>query len=1201
MTIRRGAVACLQAMVLATAAVGVAGPTASAARATYTIRAGSLMVALDGSGTVTDLVDLANGRDYASGAHRSPLIKLVADGAQQTPTSLSYDVPSSTYTFEFGGKGIKVAVRAVSLPGYATLEVTSVNAPAGVDVQTLLWGPITTGITQTVGETVGVVHDNDFAIGIHGLNDKTVGGWPDEFDKLSYPDGPVKVGTPSSWPFGWFSAHQTTWGSILQAYTYDYTKTRQRYVGWGDVNEPNVAVPPLSGDDAVIKGSKIALFGTAPGDVLGTLSRIETGEGLVHTSIDGQWGKTSQGASQSFLVLGDLNTKNASQASTYAKDAGIRYIYSLPNAVGPWQSTGHYQFDSSFGGSDAGAAGLVHTAAAGGESVGVHTLSNTIDTDDPYVTPVPDPGLATMGSVKLTRPLDASAKTVYVDGDSVFTGGYGKAVRIGDELMTFGAATKVAGSSNEYQVTLENRGGWGTAAAAHPAGADLARMQWYAYGQFDAGMPMIPKIAERFAQIFNATGIKAMSFDGLETATLTGYGTFATNKLVNGMYRRITDTDDFISEASNVLPGIWDAVGRASWGETCCTPLQERYDHQAYYQRNYLPNMMGWVSYSPTDSVLSQEWQLSKMAAFNAGAGLQASVSAFNNSGNTAGVLDAWKQWEAARNAHAFTDAQMKAMQDPNSYWHLENTDPGKAWNLYEVQYPANALSAPSDGTPSSWQYTNTHKSQPLQFQLQASGGSVVNPSITLGGQTVTFNTTVPPGGYLVADGTATAKVYDGTWHELASVTAQGSAHYTEGTQTISYRAAGSAGSTAKIRFLSVGAPQKVTAPIVIAAPATAARGGTTTVTTTYTNTGSGPVKDAEIGLAAPDGWTVKAVGRASFPHIPPGKTVTATWQVTAPANAAVGDGWLVAHIMSAGARTSSEATARITVPDPLSVHGPQIVEAGSSATVTTTYVNGTLQALSNLTVTLAPPAGWSAKATTPANFPSLGAGQTATTTWQLTAPANAAPGTATYTASADYQNTPVKDQVSGEFKVPYPSLSSAFDNAGISDDGNPAAANLDGGGRSLSAQTLAAAGLTPGATVSHDGFSFTWPNTAPGSKDNVVANGQMIKLGGSGGKLGILATNTGGPGSGTGVVTYTDGSTQNFTLAVSDWWDNSAAAGADILATLPHRNASQGGVTDHPVSIYASTVPLQAGKTVAYLTLPASGGQTHIFATAVG
>lgn len=1188
-------------MALAIAVVAATAPavSASADDASYTIRAGSLRIGLDSTGTVTRLVDAVNGRDYASADHQSPLIKLVVDGAQQLPTSLSYDGRSSTYVFHFGGKGVSVGVRVTSKAGYATFEATSVSAPSGVDVQTLLWGPITTSITKTVGETVGVVRDNDFAIGIHGLNDKSVGGWPDEYDSLTYTDGPVKS-DPSiqGWAYGWFSADQTSWGSVLQAYTYDYTKTRHRYVGWPDSHQPNVAVPPLSGDDAVIKGSKIALFGTAPGSVLNTLSHIETGEGLPHPKIDGQWEKTSQGASQSFLVLSDLNTNDVGQASAYARQGGMRYVYSLPNAEGPWQSTGHYQFDSSFGSSDAAAARLTGTAAASGVSVGVHTLSNTVDTWDRYVTPVPDPGLATQGSVKLTRPLDASSKVVYVDGDTPLTGGNGNAIRMGDELLSFGAVTKVAGSANEYQITLNNRGGWGTTAAAHDAGTDLARMQWYAYGQFDAGMTMLPGLADRLAQIWNTTGIKAMSFDGLETATLAGYGTFGTNKLVNGMYRKLDSTDDFISEASNLLPGTWDAAGRMSWGEGShgTTYVGSLIAHQAYFQRNYMPDMMGWVTYHPTDSVLTQEWQLSKNAAWNAGAGLQASVSALKGSGDTADVLDAWKQWEAARNAHAFTDQQMEAMKDAKSYWHLETVHPGKEWNLYNVDYPASTLNAPSDGSPTSWTYSNTHDAQPLQFQLQASG-SVTDPSFTVGGQTVTFPTTVPSDGFLVADGTATAKVYDSTWHQLRTVTAQGSASYTVGDQTIAYSGTGSTGSTAKIRFLTYSAPQQVKAPVTIDAPSTVQRGATATVTARYTNPGTTTLRHAALSLSVPKGWTARATAGAGTRGLAPGRTMTTTWHVTPPAGTTPGDTDLVASATYDGARTSAEAIAGVSVPNPLSLATPALAKPGATATVTTEYTNGGSHALPNTTVKLAVPDGWTATAATPATFPSLGAGQTATTTWHVTVPPDAKPAAYPLTASATYQGAPVTDEADGRTTVPYSSLPAAFNNAGISDDSNAAGADFDAGGRSISAQTLAAVGLTPGAQVSHDGLTFTWPDTTPGTPDNVTAKGQAIAMTGSGATLGFLASSVNGDTSGTGTITYTDGTTQTYPLAISDWTSNT---GSDILATLPRRNASRGGSTNIPVHIYAATVTLQPGKTVAYVTLPNASGM-HIFSSTIG
>jgi len=86
--------------------------------------------------------------------------------------------------------------------------------------------------------------------------------------------------------------------------------------------------------------------------------------------------------------------------------------------------------------------------------------------------------------------------------------------------------------------------------------------------------------------------------------------------------------------------------------------------------------------------------------------------------------------------------------------------------------------------------------------------------------------------------------------------------------------------------------------------------------------------------------------------------------------------------------------------------------------------------------------------------------------------------------------------------------------------------------------------------------------------------------MSGSGTTLGLVGTGDYGTASGTGTVIYTDGTTEPFTLTFPDWWANTTPPG----------------------------VPLQAGKTVKYVTLPdvsegATQGQTamHIFAIGIG
>ncbi|HEX8007538.1 MAG TPA: glycoside hydrolase family 3 C-terminal domain-containing protein [Trebonia sp.] len=328
--------------------------------------------------------------------------------------------------------------------------------------------------------------------------------------------------------------------------------------------------------------------------------------------------------------------------------------------------------------------------------------------------------------------------------------------------------------------------------------------------------------------------------------------------------------------------------------------------------------------------------------------------------------------------------------------------------------------------------------------------------------------------------------------------------------------------------------------------------------------------------------------------------TVSNTGQVTA-----VGHGVTTISVTVDGVT----GTAPVVVQQPLTLSTPSVVTPGSTATVTTSLPDTGSQPLQNVSVTLTGPAGWTVTATSPATFATVQPGQTAQTTWQVAVPAGASPGSGEFTAVAGFTDAsgPGTVTVTGQVSVPYRSLSDAFGNAGISDDSNPSAGNLDGGGLSYSAGALAGAGLTPGASVTHDGVNFTWPAAQPGTPDNVVAGGQAIAMSGSGATLGFLGSGDYGTASGTGTITYTDGSTQQFTLTFSDWWANAAPPGGDILAIMPYLNNASGKQAQRD-SVYYEGVPLQPGKTVEYVTLPdvsqgAATGQTtmHIFAIGVG
>ena len=315
-----------------------------------------------------------------------------------------------------------------------------------------------------------------------------------------------------------------------------------------------------------------------------------------------------------------------------------------------------------------------------------------------------------------------------------------------------------------------------------------------------------------------------------------------------------------------------------------------------------------------------------------------------------------------------------------------------------------------------------------------------------------------------------------------------------------------------------------------------------------------------------------------------------------------VGDSSALANLpLQAGFQVTRTVGARY-----VTLNAPATIDAGSTATVTATLVNQGDYAMPHAGFILGAPSGWKVVNPRPVN---IAAGQTVTESFAVTAPSDATPGTRHLSVTVASGGPGGVTEATGTIVVPYASLSAAYNNIGISDNTNEAAANYDVVGDSFSAQALAAGTptpLTPGGQVTVDGTTLTWPNVAAGTPDNVVTRAQTVDIAGSGTDLGIIGASQNGTASGTVTINYTDGTSKSFNLNMADWWANSAAVGNQLLTTTSSWNYQSNPLGAHPVSVYFAALPLDPSKTVASVTLPSlSGGSgttaMHVFAMAVG
>jgi beta-galactosidase GanA len=289
----------------------------------------------------------------------------------------------------------------------------------------------------------------------------------------------------------------------------------------------------------------------------------------------------------------------------------------------------------------------------------------------------------------------------------------------------------------------------------------------------------------------------------------------------------------------------------------------------------------------------------------------------------------------------------------------------------------------------------------------------------------------------------------------------------------------------------------------------------------------------------------------------------------------------------------------------------PSSALAEGTFTVAATLSNPTRHALNDASVALSVPSGWTVSPPV-ASLASIAAGSSGTATFSVTAPASGqAAGTVALLATATFSGRTLQNAATVE--VPYSSLSASYNNTGITSDSNPDPSSsfigFDGEGTSYSSEGLAADGLTPGASVSSGGLSFTWPSAAVATPDNTMAEGQIISVSGSGSSLGFLLAANNSPESGTGTIYYTDGTTQTFNLDVGNFWyasDSNGNPSNTTVASVNYANYPTGS-SGHTIYVFEQSVPIDSSKTVEAIQLPSLGSVAgynaalHIFALSVG
>ncbi|MBE6541445.1 MAG: hypothetical protein E7672_03250 [Ruminococcaceae bacterium] len=595
------------------------------------------------------------------------------------------------------GYEIGQAVLSVNTRPNGSVKLVLLEASDGIDG--FMFGPYYCPGASECGESIGAAwFDDGAAVCIQSLNPKTVGGFAADVKngQFCYPQLDPSVPLLFRDSKTWADSNAARWSNDKSSVILFCSARDMSTFEVSDFIEPNintlwrnVDVEAVQGEDGKIVGAAIILTAASDADsLLEDIGQIEIEEGLPHPTIDGEWARTSPRLKDIYFVVGGEMSREEQLAM--AKRAGVSSLY----YGNPFETWGHFEINKKmFPGGEEEFGRFIEDARAQGIRVGFHTLTNFINTADPYVTPVPHKELLVMDRTALTADLGEDDTVLYIaDLNNYETYSTVQVVRIGDELIKYGCLDK------ESMCLIDcERGAFGTVISSHCKGDDVSRLFSHGYGTLFPSIILPDEMAERIGAFVRKFKLERLDFDGIEGCAYTGRGEYALSRFVDKVYE--ASGNELLTGASGPSHYRWHSHGCFNWGEPWYDHDRRggRYNYRVcnlnFYKRNLLPNMFGWFAiYANTgryEATLPEniEFQLSRTVAFDAGL-----CFSINNKANGRfdEYMDMIRLWTEFNHSVDVPDDIRTRMEEETSNWHLEKQD--SKWVLSEMTIDKHSL-----------------------------------------------------------------------------------------------------------------------------------------------------------------------------------------------------------------------------------------------------------------------------------------------------------------------------------------------------------------------------------------------------------------------------------------------------------------------------------------------------------------------------
>ncbi len=746
---------------------------------------------VDAKGFVTSIQDRASKKEYSPAGHPSAILGLHENGQPNgtllTPTAAAFDAGKKEIKLTYGNGAVAV-VKAEAKDGYFRFQLVSLEPRGKVDA--IVWGPLNTTISGRIGDLIGVVRSDDFAIGLYGLDDNTISGPVTDGDcyNMGYtihsPD-PVKCPLPANLKEGqWlniggdgvsdaaFFSHpeeyyqyacgngakiEPTFGSSVAYSARDRTKPHVHLYsllpGFADRRPRHMVSDPIPGVDFI--GSAVALY-ACPDDLgLKTLEKITLAEGLPYiTNRDGKWIRDPATYRPTVYWDGPVD-----KAIEYTKALGLTNLtrntgeYYPGPVIGPFIEGKGYE--QTWGGRRLNYADgrLIHYKEFGElahkEGLthgGLHAMHVFLKGSTATAM---FPRLQTICRTKLAKDISATDTEIVVTDPSFLAekgnwaaGDTGNYLRIGNEMLIY----KGISESAPWTLTGIKRG-HSSQAAAHKAGDELAKLQQNVYNSFLPDMPLMLDYADYYASAMVRNNMDAIDFDGFEGALGGNHGYYA----VRVFCRRFFDTYHKLSggkwpimTTSNVFPGAWEYLAFCpSGGARAMNPVTGKRGTQGKdlgngWSNSWFPATMGGTPWRSDWSLYDLQNLQAKTIGWDANLGLNTNQKVLDRTGDRDAMFKAFRTWQEAREAQVFTKAHKEKLRDPDLKFNLTRTD--ATHFLLQTVKELKTSGTPKPNAAGEAAISNPYDAQPMQFNM--------HPTSPVSGCVITL----PGGGQITSD-----------------------------------------------------------------------------------------------------------------------------------------------------------------------------------------------------------------------------------------------------------------------------------------------------------------------------------------------------------------------------------------------------------------------------------------------------------------